>query len=153
MSAPAFIYPPLQPPSICDMLITYLGNLMTPTPVDTRVPEPAASEDVINGFIRVESGDSPQHSICAWDLNFVFHCYDPDESVADQLSRKCGAYLGAATGLTVNGNYIQCVPHIIAGKQLSDPDVNLPRWRGAGIWRVQGQPLAGPTTPNVLPDN
>lgn len=144
-----FIYPPILPALIEDLVPFYLGSVVPNTvsplhnaKIDTRQPIVANSADTVNSFVRIESGDQRQSSLCSWDLDFLFHCYDPDEAVASLLSAQCGAFVGrAAIGQKVLGWYVESVPTCLAGKRLSDPDIVLPRYRGAATWRVQGRQL------------
>jgi hypothetical protein len=47
--------------------------------------------------------------------------------------------MGAARGQTINGWYVVGVMTVIPPTRLTDPNVNLPRFRSAVTWRVAGQ--------------
>lgn len=110
------------------------------------MPELPGDSATQPAFVRIESGDTVHISGlfgAAWDTTFVLHSYSPNEVEAADNSRTAMAYVAAATGLTVVGWYIVCVPTVIGGRRLSDPEVpaNIVRYRSAVTWRVAGQPL------------
>jgi hypothetical protein len=139
MSSP-YIIPPLEPADIEDLPIWYYTPILAPTPVDSRLPSPANDRDTVNGFLRIESADSTRSGLDCYDLNFIFHAYSPIEAEASDISKKVGAYASSALGQNIMSWYVIHVPTVIFGRRLSDPDIPLPRYRGAVTWRVQGHP-------------
>jgi hypothetical protein len=135
-----FIIPPLEPADIEDLPIWYYTPIIAPTPVDTRLPSPANNKDTVNGFLRIEGADSSRSGLDCYDLSFVYHAYSPIEAEASDISKKVMAYASSALGQKIMGWYVVTVVNVIGGRRLSDPDVPLPRYRGAVTWRVQGHP-------------
>ena len=126
----------------------FLTPILNPTPVSTRMPPPPNPEDTaaaVNGYMRVEAGDSiPVEYGAAWDISFLMHAYSDNEDQASLISRTAIAHAAAATGLSVVGWYIIQVPTVVGGQRLHDPNIPSPgliRFRSAVTWRVQGHPL------------
>lgn len=136
-----YVIPPLLPADIEDLATFFLTSVVAPTPVDTRLPVPGNNADTVNGFLRIEAADSSRMDLASWNLSFLMHAYSPSESEAADISNKALAHTSAAQGLTVMGWYIIEVVSVVGGRRLSDPNVNLPRYRSAVTWRVAGRPV------------
>lgn len=149
MTAPQGYYEVVLPPDIEWLATVFLTPILNPTKVGTRMPVPANSSvdaGSLDGFMRIEAGDAvPVTSTwgAAYDVSFLMHAYSDNEVQASLISRKAGANVCAATGLTVSGWYIVDVPSFSGGRRLFDPEVpsNLVRYRSAVTWRVAGQKL------------
>lgn len=132
--------PMMVPADIEELAVTYLTPIMAPTPVGTRLPSPAADADTISGFLRVESAGGTQPNPVEYDLNVIVHGYSPDEVHASTIARHAVAALVAATGLTINGWFVGDTSNPVTPTRLTDPNVNLPRYRAICTWRVTGHP-------------
>jgi hypothetical protein len=51
------------------------------------------------------------------------------------------SYGTSAQGLTIMGWYVVMVVNAVGGEKLPNPDIELPRYRSALTWRVQGHPI------------
>jgi hypothetical protein len=137
--------PVLLPPDIESLARTYLLAALAPTPIATRMPAPPDAAITINGLLRVEYGGGSKPNPFQYDAQCLLHGYHPNEIVAKQITGKALALMGAARGHTVvdtlgNGWYVVGVFAMGLPQRLTDPDVNLPRFRSAVTWRVVGQP-------------
>lgn len=136
-----YVVPPLDAPDIEDLVPYYFTPLIAPTPIDTRLPNVADNEDTVHGFVTVEAAPASRVGLAQWDLSFLLHAYSPHEYEAADISRKLMAYGTAVQGLTVMGWYIVGLVNAIGGEKIKNPDVELPRYRSALTWRVQGRPI------------
>jgi len=135
-------FPVMLPADIEMLAQVFLTPILSPTPVKTRLPVPNNNADTVDGFMRIEAGDSsPVNYGVAYDISFLMHAYSPNEDQASLISRTALANVGAATGLSVAGWYIIQVPNVVGGMRLTDPDVALLRYRSAVTWRVAGHQL------------
>lgn len=134
------VYPVMVPADIEQLVVAYLQDLVWPTPVATRLPSPAADKDTVDGFLRVECAGGTKANLAQYDLNVIVHAYSPDEVAASLLGRRAVAYLSAAAGLTIDGWYVVTTENPVAPMRLTDPNVNLPRYRAMCSWRVVGHP-------------
>lgn len=141
MEMTSYVVPPLLPPDVQDLGIYYFTPLLTPTPVDSRLPKPDANEDTINGFVTIESADNSRVGLAQWDVSMILHAYSPEEAEAADISNKAMAYGTAVQGLTIMGWYIVGLINSIGSRQIPNPEVKLPRYRSALTWRVQGHPI------------
>lgn len=135
-----YVVPPLLPPDTQDLGIYYFTPILSPTVVDSRLPNPDDDRDTINGFMTIEAGDISRFGLAQWDISMILHSYSPVQSEAADISNKVMAYGTAVQGLTVMGWYIVGLVTAIGSRQIPNPDVNLPRYRSALTWRVQGRP-------------
>ena len=135
---PGHVDPVVIPPDIESTVVYYAAPLVAPTPVATRIPGPANQADTINDFLRVESGGGNRANYLEWDLAFILHAYSPVEMNASTLAAKITAYCAAARGLTINGAYVSRVVNVVAPHRLTDPNVNLIRYRSMVTWRMPG---------------
>ena len=135
-------YPIMVPADIEALAVSYLTDVVAPTPVGTRLPSPAVAADTVNGFLRVESAGGTKANIAEYDLNLIVHAYSPDEVAASLLARHAVAALGAAAGLTIDGWYITTTSNPVTPARLTDPNVSLPRYRALCTWRVVGKQWA-----------
>jgi hypothetical protein len=139
-------FQPVKPPPIEWVSQAFLTPLLNPTPVSTKLPINLDSDEaMVNGFLRVEAGDVVKIADlqgAAWNCSFLMHAYSPNEAQAEDISCSAIGYVAAATGLTVVGCYIVCVPTVIGGRRLTDPLVpaNIVRYRSAVTWRIAGLP-------------
>jgi hypothetical protein len=135
-------FPVVTPADIEALAQFFYTPIMLPTPVATRLPRPADTEDTINGFVRVESADSSpliEFRSAAWDLSFLVHSYSPNEIEAADLIGKAMAHAASAHFQTVMGFYIVDVVNVFGGNRLPEPRVpDLTRYRAAVTWRVAG---------------
>lgn len=136
-----YVVPPLNAPDIEDLVPFFYTPIIAPTPIDTRLPKVEDEADTINGFVTVEAGDMTRVGLAQWDMDFILHAYSPVEYEASDISRKLMAYGTSAQGLTVMGWYIVGVMNAIGSRKVPNPDVELPRYRSALTWRVQGKPI------------
>lgn len=134
--------PPLMAPDVEDLGIYYYTPILAPTLIDTRQPDVAREADTINGFVTIESAGINRIGLAAYDVSMILHCYSPVESEAADLSRKAMAYGTAVQGKTVMSWLVMELVTAIGGVKLPNPDVDLPRYRCALTWRVQGLPVA-----------
>jgi len=136
-----FVVPPLLPPDVQDLAIFFYTPILSPTVVDSRLPKPDDTADTINGFLTVDAAPSTRIGLAQWDVSFVLHAYSPVEAEAADISNRAMAYGTAVQGLTVMGWYIVGLVNAIGSDQIPNPDINLPRYRSALTWRVQGHPI------------
>jgi hypothetical protein len=145
----ARVYQTHRPPPTELLALAYYGPLVAPTPVATRVPQPSATADTINGFLRVEAGGGTLRlDTILWDVSVILHAYAPntEEAMAEQLIEEAVAWGANAQGTTTfmdNGDawyitYSRCTSFAI---RKADPYVNLTRYRAAVTWRVPGIPI------------
>jgi len=137
---PGHLDPVVLPPDIEEIAVTYLSGIVSPTPVATRMPNPANQSDTVNDFLRVEAAGGGRHNYLLWELAFIMHAYSPTETAAAALAQKVTAHAAAARGQVVNGFPIQAVVSVVAPTRLSDPNINLIRYRSMVIWRMPGRP-------------
>jgi hypothetical protein len=128
-------------PDIEDLAPYYFTPIIAPTPIDTRLPKPDDNADTINGFVTVEAAPAQRVGLAQWDLSFILHAYSPVEYQAADISHKLMSYGTAAQGQTIAGWYVVMVPIAVGGEKLVNPDIELPRYRSALTWRVQGHPI------------
>jgi hypothetical protein len=138
----SYVVPPLLSPDIEDLGIYYYTPILAPTLVDTRMPKPDDDRDTVNGFLTIEAAPKTRFGLAAWDLSFILHAYSPVEAEAAYIISKAMAYGTAVQGLTVMGWYIIGLVNAVGGEKIPNPDINLPRYRGALTWRVQGHPIS-----------
>lgn len=136
-----YVVPPLLRADIEDLAIYYFTPLLTPTLIDTRLPKPTDDKDTANGFVTIEAAPATRFGLAAWDLSFIWHAYSPVEAEAADLGGKMMTYGTSVQGLTLMGWFVIGVVNAVGGEKLPNPDVNLPRYRGALTWRVQGHPI------------
>lgn len=136
-----YVVPPLDAPDIEDLVPYFFTPIIAPTPIDTRLPNVADNADTTNGFVTVEAAPASRVGLAQWDLSFILHAYSPVEAEAADISRKLMAHGTAVQGLTVMGWYIVSLINAIGGVKLANPEVELPRYRSALTWRVQGRPI------------
>jgi hypothetical protein len=136
-----YVVPPLDSPDIEDLVPFYFTPIIAPTPIDTRQPDVADDADTVNGFVTVEAAPASRVGLAQWDLSFILHAYSPVEYQAADISRKLMAHGTAVQGLTIMGWYIVGLVNAIGGEKLPNPDIELPRYRSALTWRVQGRPI------------
>lgn len=134
--------PALMGPDVEDIGIYYYTPLLAPTLIDTREPNVLSNADTINGFVTIESAGFSRIGLAAYDVSMILHCYSPVEAEAADLSRKVMAYGTAVQGKTVMSWYVMELVTAIGGVKLVNPNVDLPRYRCALTWRVQGAPVA-----------
>lgn len=139
-------FPTVLPADVEAVAQFFYNELMDPTPVATRLPRPADTDDTVHGFLRVEAGDiSPllEFRSVAWDLSFLIHAFSPNEIEAADIIGKAMALAASAhfqTIITERGKYyIVDVVNVIGGHRLPEPRVpDLTRYRAAVTWRVTG---------------
>lgn len=136
-----YVVPPLAKPDTEDLVTYYYTPIIAPTLIDTRLPNVADSADTVNGFVTVEAAPSSRYGLAQWDISFILHAYSPHEYEAADISDKLMAYGTAVQGLTVMGWYIVGLVNAVGGEKLPNPDIDLPRYRSALTWRVQGHPI------------
>ena len=130
--------PIMVPADIEELAVDYLTPIVAPTPVATRLPSPAADSDTVSGFLRVECAGGTKPNLIEYDLNVIVHAYSPDEVQASSIARHAVAALCAAAGLTLNGWFVGDTSNPVTPTRLTDPNVNLPRYRAICTWRVTG---------------
>jgi hypothetical protein len=142
MTAP-LRFPTVTPADVEAVAQFFYTPILAPTPVATRLPRPADTDDTVNGFLRVEAGDiSPllQFRSVAWDLSFLVHAFSPNEIEAADIIGKAMAHAASAHFQSVLGYYIVDVVNVIGGHRLPEPRVpDLTRYRAAVTWRVTGK--------------
>lgn len=123
----------------------YLTPLISPTPVATRLPRPDDTADTVNDFVRVESGGTvkylPMTPNPHWLVSTILHAYSPNEISAMNTGNKIAGHMAAARGKTLAGWYVVRVTNIVTAHRLTDPMVNLIRYRAMATWLVTGHPL------------
>jgi hypothetical protein len=139
MSFGPTVDPILLPPDIESLAIAYLTDVLSPTPVATRLPSPDQEADTINGLLRVEDGGGFKPNQFHYDAQCILHGYNPNEVQAKLLACQAVALMSAARGRMVNGWFVVGVTNVVVPMRLSDPDVILPRYRAMVTWRVAGQ--------------
>lgn len=133
--------PPLNSPDIEDLAMYYFTPIIAPTLIDSRLPNVEDERDTVNGFVTVEAGDKRRVGLAQWDCDFLLHAYSPHEYEAADISGKLMAYGTAAFGKSVMGWNVVSVVNSLGGRKIPNPDINLPRYRSALTWRVQGKPI------------
>jgi hypothetical protein len=136
----------LLPPPIEAMAAQYFTPLMAPTPVATRLPNPAKSEDTVEGFLRLEAAGGAQvNENLMWDSAIILHSYSPIEPQAEAIIGRAVAWGSNAQGITVTiDNFDWYVTFSRASglpTKQQDPMVNLTRYRAMVSWRIPGNPL------------
>lgn len=137
----SFYVPPLLAPDIEDLATWFYTPLLTPTPVDSRLPKVDDNKDTVNGFLTVEAGPAVRFGLAAWDVSLILHAYSPVEAEAADISRNAMAYGTAVQGVTVMGWFIISLVNASGGSRIPNPDVDLPRYRSNLTWRVKGHPI------------
>jgi hypothetical protein len=136
--------PVLLPPNIETLAINFLGPILSPTPVTTRLPSPTIDADTVNGMLRVEYGGGTKPNRFQYDVQCIMSGYSPNEIQASQIAQQAVALMSAARGQAVSDGvinwYVVGVMGVVVPHRLTDPDVILPRYRSAVTWRVAGQP-------------
>lgn len=141
----------LVPPPATGLAVGYLIPLMAPMRVATRLPKPADTEDVINGFLRVEAGGgSVMADEILFNVNIILHSYasNNDESSAELNMQKALAWAGNAQGTTLvhpstQKEYFVTYSRISSlGHRQGDPLVNMARYRGMVTWRIRGEAIS-----------
>ena len=135
--------PVIQPGDIETLALYYLQPVLSPTPCATRLPQPNNQSDTINGFLRVEAAGGGKANYLEYDLNLILHAYSPVEMQAANIAQTAMAFMTAARGQTVAGWFVGLVKNTVMPHRLTDPNINLVRYRAAVTWRVAGQPLYG----------
>lgn len=135
----AYVDPVLLPPDIEGLARAYLLDAMSPTPIATRLPTPDNDADTVGGFLRLEYGGGSKPNHFQYDVQCLMHAYCPNEIQAKAIAGKAVALMSAARGQTINGWYVVGVMGVMMPARLTDPNVNLPRFRSAVTWRVAGQ--------------
>lgn len=125
----------------------YFTPLMDPTPVATRLPNPANNEDTVEGFLRLEAaGGALVGDALMWDMSVILHSYSPVEPQAESIITKALAWGNNAQGVTVSVESVDWYVTYsratgLATKQ-QDPMVNLTRYRAMVSWRIPGVSLS-----------
>ena len=138
----------VAPPPAQGLMVAYLTPILAPTPVATRLPQPAKTEDTINNFLRVESaGGRPRgDEQILFDMSVILHSYCPNnqESQGEQLLGDALAWAGNAQGTFVTHpstgvEYFVTYSRITGlSTKHADPQVALTRFRGMVTWTVHG---------------
>jgi hypothetical protein len=140
----------VAPPPAAGLMVAYLTPLLAPTPVATRLPQPAKTEDTINGFLRVEvAGGGPDVEQLLFTTSVILHsyCTNNDESRGEQLMAEALAWAGNAQGTYVTHRsteadwYVTYSRITALGMKHADPQVAMTRFRGMVTWVVQGRAL------------
>jgi hypothetical protein len=134
--------PPLISADVEDLGIYYYTPLLAPTLIDTREPDVAKTEDTIHGFVTIESAGIDRVDLASYNVSMILHCYSPVEAEASDLSLKVMAHGTAVQGKTLMGWYVMGLVTAIGGVKLPNPDIDLPRYRCALTWRIQGHNVA-----------
>lgn len=145
-------YATVAPPPAQGLMVAYLTPILAPTPVATRLPQPAKTEDTINNFLRVESaGGGPRgDDQVLFNMSVILHSYCPNnqESQGEQLLGEALAWAGNAQGTFVTHPSTQ-VDYFVTYSRITglamkhaDPQVALTRFRGMVTWTVHGSPRA-----------
>ena len=125
------------PPDIEAVALAYLTPLLSAT-VATRLPNPSDQADTVNDFLRIEAAGGNRANYLQWDLAFIMHAYSPDEIRAAALAQKSLGYAAAARGITIGSTQVARVVNVVAAQRLTDPNVNLIRYRSMVTWRLPG---------------
>lgn len=156
MTTPSYIYSTLKPPPIESLAVAYLGPLVTPLRVLTRIPPNNPNADTPDGntFIRVEaSAGTLMPGSILYNVQTILHSYAPynEEITAEDNIGTALAWMGNAQGNTITAAgydwYITYSTISSLGHRMTDPETPLARYRGAVMWRVAGQPIAGISSP------
>lgn len=134
--------PPLLAPDVEDLGIYYFTPLLAPTMIDTREPEVEKTEDTIHGFVTIESAGFSRVDLASFHVSMILHCYSPVDAEAADLSLKVMAYGTSVQGKTLMGWDVRGLVTAIGGVKLPNPDIDLPRYRCALTWWVQGHTVA-----------
>lgn len=134
--------PPLLAADVEDLGIYFYTPLLAPTLIDTRQPKVDDERDTINGFVTIESAGIVRVDLASFNISMILHCYSPVEAEAADLSLKVMAHGTAVQNKTVMSWLIMELVTAIGGVKLPNPEVDLPRYRCALTWRVQGHPVA-----------
>lgn len=134
--------PPLLAADVEDLGIYYFTPLLAPTMIDTRQPDVSKTEDTINGFVTIESANIDRVDLASYNVSMILHCYSPVEAEAADLALKVMAHGTAVQGKTLMGWYVMGLVTAIGGVKLPNPDIDLPRYRCALTWRIQGHTVA-----------
>lgn len=145
----------VAPPPAAGLMVAYLTPILTPTPVATRLPQPAKTEDTINGFLRVEvAGGVPNESeqiLFATSCILHSYCTNNDESRGEQLLAEALAWAGNAKGTFITHKstgvdyYVTDSQITSLGMKHADPQVAMTRFRGMVTWIVRGRALETPS--------
>jgi hypothetical protein len=142
MPAP-LVFPTVTPADVEALGVFFFTPILAPTPVATRVPRPQDDSDTVNGFLRIEAGNTTpllEFRSVAWDLSFIMHAYSPSEIEAADIIGKAMAEAASAHFKRVTGFYIVDVLNVFGGNRLPEPKVpDLVRYRAAVTWRVTGR--------------
>lgn len=140
----------VAPPPAQGLMVAYLTPILSPTPVATRLPQPAKTDDTINNFLRVESaGGSPSGpDQILFDVSIILHAYctNTQESQGEQLLANALAWAGNAQGLYITHpstqvRYFVTYSRITGlGVKQADPQVAMTRFRGMVTWTIHGIP-------------
>lgn len=140
----------VAPPPAQGLMVAYLTPILSPTPVATRLPQPAKTEDTVNNFLRVESaGGAPSgDDQVLFNVSCILHSYCPNnqESQGEQLLATALAWAGNAQGLYITHpstqvDYFVTYSRITGlGMKQADPQVALTRFRGMVTWTIHGIP-------------
>lgn len=147
----------VAPPPTAGLMVAYLQQMLAPTPVATRLPQPSKTEDTINGFVRVEvAGGQPNESdsiLFASSCILHVYCTNNDESRGEQIMTQALAWAANAEGTYVTHrssgvDYFVTYSRITSlGMKHADPAVAMTRFRGMVTWVIHGQPLRTPGRP------
>lgn len=135
---PGHLDPVILPPDIESLAVSYLGGILTPTPVATRLPNPADQSDTVDDFLRIEAAGGNRCNWLEWDLAFILHAYSPIEMNASTLSQRATAFAAGARGQAIGTYSVQRVVNVVAPTRLTDPNINLIRYRSMVTWRLPG---------------
>jgi hypothetical protein len=143
-------YTTILPPPIEAMAVAYFTPLMDPVPVATRLPSPSATDDVVNGFLRLESAGGTQvDQMLMWDMSIILHAYSPLEPQAEDIIGTALAWGANSQGLTVpiNGRdwFVTYSRATALATKQQDSLVPLTRYRAMVTWRIPGIALPDPT--------
>lgn len=135
--------PILRFPKIEVLMRAFLLAPLSPTPIITKLPEPADNADTTTAVLRVEAGGGTKANRFQYDMTCLLHGYSPDEDQANGICDDAVALASAARGQTVSDGttnwFIVAVPSVGMPQRRTDPDVILPRYLGHVTWRVAGQ--------------
>jgi hypothetical protein len=133
------------------LALAYFTPLMSPVPVTTRLPKPAARADTVTPWLRLEAGGGFQRDDeIMFDLSLILHSYAPqnEEPAAAKNLRTALGY-GARGIYTFTVTDPDGVDWWVAHSKVqgnlfkqNDPLVNMPRYKAMLMWRIPGQALA-----------
>lgn len=139
----------VRPPPTERLGLAYFPPLVAPTPVATRVPQPAKTEDTINGFLRLEAaGGVLRPDGILFDMALILHAYanNTEESLAEDLIDEAIAWGSNAAGYAqqLDGDtwYITYSRCTSLAMRKADPLVNMTRYRAMITWRIPGIAVA-----------